>query len=477
MSFSERLAAKADAVLVVAPGWGVLHPPVGISQIKSSLAASGWSAVCLDLNERLHAIATQKIYWDLNYPEHFILPVSFEREILPLMNPHIDAWVDDILFYSPSVVGFSLYMSTVNASFVIAGRLKERCPDCVIVGGGPEARRYRKVMEKKGAAAASLHPGLVRGGVFDVLVEGEGEPSMGEILAAVKARKGLSAIPGAICFRDGRMETAPRRSSWVDLDLLPPPDYGDYALEGYAAASLPLVTSRGCVNRCTFCADSPLWTSYRFQSAGAVIRQALFLRAAYGRDQFEIVDSTFNGDIRRLDRLCDDLIRLDLRVLWSAKACARKEMTPKLLGKMRRAGCVSLAYGVESGSPRVLRDMRKNADLRTISRVIRDTRRAGIGVNCFFMIGYPTETEDDFLMTLDFIRAHASAIDCFDQVTGCHVEDDSYLGTHPQEYGITFHDDGWHSRHSTPEIRKERLLRFRDVARQVHRHYDCEVQY
>ncbi len=143
---------------------------------------------------------------------------------------------------------------------------------------------------------------------------------------------------------------------------------------------------------------------------------------------------------------------------------------------MKKSGCVSLAYGVESGSPFVLKDMRKNMNLDEVKRIIRDTKRAGIQASCFFLIGYPTETEEDFQLTLSFIEENAEYIHRFDQITGCHIEEDSYLGLNLDKYGITFKEDGWHSQCSTPRIRMERLERFRMVATRLHKHYQCEVQ-
>lgn len=120
--------------------------------------------------------------------------------------------------------------------------------------------------------------------------------------------------------------------------------------------------------------------------------------------------------------------------------------------------------------------MRKNIDLEEAKRIIKDTRRAEIQPSCFFMIGYPTETEEDFQMTLDFIKENSEFIHRFDQVIGCHIEEDSHLGLNPDKYKIAFKEGGWHSNESTPEIRKERLGRFRELARRLHGHYQCEVQ-
>jgi tRNA A37 methylthiotransferase MiaB len=219
-----------------------------------------------------------------------------------------------------------------------------------------------------------------------------------------------------------------------------------------------------------------LWKQYRYQSAEKVFEEIYFLAKEYKSSNFEIVDSTFNGNMDRIDKLCECIIRSKLTISWSAKATFRKEMSFSLLQKMRKAGCMDLSYGVESGSPRVLHDMRKNIDLTQIKRIIKDTWKSGIRVNCFFLIGYPIETEDDFKLTLDFVKENAHYICRFDQITGCHIEEDSYLGRHSDDYKIVFKSDGWYSPHSSPQIRGERLQRFKELACRLHRNYDVEVQ-
>jgi radical SAM superfamily enzyme YgiQ (UPF0313 family) len=417
-----------------------------------------------------------KKYWELNYPEHFTEPGLFRENILPHLGGFIDTWAREILRFNSGVVGFSLFMSNMNMSFLLARRLKELKGDIFIIGGGPEVTRIKRVIGDGARGFVPLDQEAILGNIFDAFVEGEGEETLLEILPLIKKGGDCLRARGVITARDGHLAVHEPRPLMPDLDMLPPPDFRDFDLDAYTRRSLPVSTSRGCVNRCTFCADSPLWKSYRHRSAANVFEEILFLTGEYARDEFEIVDSLFNGDMVQLERLCDSLISARLNIRWSAKVAVRKEMTAPLLKKMKAAGCASLAYGVESGSPAVLKDMRKNPDLGLIAQVLNDSWRAGILVNCFFIIGYPTETESDFQMTLDFIRRNAACIHRFDQITGCHIEDDSYLGLNLDKYGIIFKEDGWHSAESTPEIRKNRLSRFRDFARELHRHYQCEVQ-
>ena len=188
------------------------------------------------------------------------------------------------------------------------------------------------------------------------------------------------------------------------------------------------------------------------------------------------MDSIFNGDVQRVEKICDLIMKSGLNIQWSAKATLRKEMSYALLRKMKEAGCCSLGYGLESGSPRVLRDMRKNIDLEEAKRIIRDMHKVGIQANCFFIIGYPTETEEDFQLTLNFVKENVGFIHHFEQVTGCHIEEDSYLGLNLDRYGIVLKQDGWYSKESTPQIRRQRYDKFRELARKLHKHYKCEVQ-
>ncbi len=465
-----------DLALVMCPGWGAVQPPVGISYLKGFLRSFGINVKCFDLSLELYKVFPEKKYWDLNYPESFIVPGLFDKNILPGLEPFVNIWAQQILNHNPKIVGFSLFMSSINVSLLLARRLKAIRPGLIIIGGGPEVTRIKRVLVDGIGGFASLNKDAITGNIFDILVDGEGEETLLEVLLLNKQGYDFHNVEGTLYKNNDRIVVNRPRGLIGDLDILPPPDYFDFELESYTRESLPLVTSRGCINRCTFCADSPLWKTYRYRSPREVLKEIEILVQQYGRRIFEIVDSTFNGDIQRVDQICGLIIESKLSIKWSAKVTLRKEMSYELLKKMKRAGCSSLAYGIESGSPDVLRDMRKNIDLDEAKMIIRDTWRAGIQANCFFIIGYPTETEEDFQKTLNFIQENVEFIHRFDQITGCHIEEDSYLGLNLDKYGIVFKDDGWHSKESTAEIRKQRLQRFRDCARELHTHYQSEVQ-
>ena len=448
--------------------------PISSLYLKGFLEKYAISVKCFDLSLEFYKIFPEKKYWDLNYPEHFIEFHKFEKDILSCLDPFMDIWAKKILSYNPKIVGFSLFMSSILASLVLAKQLKKYRPDILILGGGAEVLRIKRAFSSKINCLLPVNKNIFDN--FDLLIDGEGEETLLEIGSLLKRRKNFYDIDGIFYMDNNRVVINNSRKLINNLDILSFPDYSDFKLKNYAKDFLPLVTSRGCINHCTFCADSPLWKKYRCRSSKKVIEEIKFLINKYRINQFEITDSTFNGDIRRIVEICDLIIKMGVDIKWSAKATLRKEMSYALLNKMKEAGCCSLAYGVESGSQRVLRDMRKNVDLKKAKRIIRDTYKAGIEANCFFLIGYPTETEEDFQMTLDFVKENAEFIHRFDQITGCHIEEGSYLGLNLDKYDIFFRKDGWHCKESNPKIRRERLRRFSEAAKNLHRHYQSEVQ-
>ena len=463
-----------DCALIMCPGWGVSQPPVGISYLKGFLEKYAVSVRCFDLSVEFYKTFPEKRYWDLNYPEYFIESHKFAKYILPRWTSFADIYVKKILSHNPKLIGFSLFMSNINTSLLLAKQLKKYRPHLLILGGGAEVPRIKKVVGDKANCFSPVNENIFDD--FDLLINGEGEEVLLEIFSLLERKRDFYDIDGIFYMDSNRVVVNNSRKLIDNLDILSPPDYSDFDLKNYTKEVLPLVTSRGCINHCTFCADSPLWKKYRYRSTEKVIEEIKFLINKYGVNQFEITDSTFNGNLKRVEEICDLIMRVGLDVRWSAKVTLRKEMSDALLNKMKKSGCCSLAYGVESGSQRVLRDMRKNIDLKEAKRIIRETYKAGIQVNCFFIIGYPTETEEDFKMTLDFIKENAEFIHRFDQITGCPIEEDSYLGLNLDKYGIIFKEDGWHNKEVTPRIRENRLRRFRELARELHKHYQCEVQ-
>jgi len=198
------------------------------------------------------------------------------------------------------------------------------------------------------------------------------------------------------------------------------------------------------------------------------------------RTHLDFYDLTANGHPVTLSRFADLTIhyrrycRSSFSVYsWKINAVIRPEMTAELLMKLRTAGCKEIIYGIESGSPALLKKMNKHYDVRVADEVLRDTHRANIMTVGNFMFGFPGETEDDFQMTLDFLRRNSKSMDkAYASATFASLEENSYLTDHQESFGVRreadkeFHCLYWETVNgdNTYLVRLDRYRRFRKLA-------------
>ncbi len=212
------------------------------------------------------------------------------------------------------------------------------------------------------------------------------------------------------------MRTEPREPV-QDLDSLGEPAYELFDMAHHAARDRFLIrwlprratnirTSRGCTNRCRFCAGHLISDlGMRYHSVDYVV--ALMRRAVdeFGLDGVRFEDDTLGGDRERLMELCEAIRRADLhrRIVWDG--CLRADQAePEVLAAMKSAGCIQVEYGFESGADEALRRLGKRSTAELNRRAVRLTREAGLRVFADIMVGLPGETEQDFDATEKFVR-------------------------------------------------------------------------
>jgi radical SAM superfamily enzyme YgiQ (UPF0313 family) len=303
--------------------------------------------------------------------------------------------------FKPHLVGFSLLTPYVPEACRIGRLVRELCgASTLIVAGGVHATALpeRTLQECPDT---------------DVVVCGEGERTLAEL-----ADKGACEAVRGIVFRgeEAYVRTAPRAPA-ADLDALGPPAYALFDMAHYTAPSrwmvrwleLPALnvrTSRGCPNRCWFCAGSLVsGLGVRHHSTDYVVDQVAYGADTLGVKAVHFEDDTLGADRERLIGLCEALCRKGLhrRVVWDG--CLRVDQPdPELLRLMKAAGCIQVEYGFESGSEAGLRSIGKRATVEANLRAVRLTREAGLRVFADIMVGLPGETEQDFKATMDFIR-------------------------------------------------------------------------
>jgi len=198
-----------------------------------------------------------------------------------------------------------------------------------------------------------------------------------------------------------------------DLDSLPYADFSDYDFSKYHLVNtLPMITSRGCPNKCIFCNERVFFGKYRSMSAQRVYAEIEFqLSKRPTIDHVYFYDSLINANIEQLSILMDLFINGDLNVKWSVNAVLRKEMDLKLFSKMKEAGCSWLAFGLENASvPLMLKVGKQTAKNIDLDKIIRECSVAGIKCTLNFMFGLPGETESDFAENIKLLERNKDYI-------------------------------------------------------------------
>lgn len=162
--------------------------------------------------------------------------------------------------------------------------------------------------------------------------------------------------------------------------------------------------SRGCPYACTFCGVANLWSrKVRYRSAASVIREMEWLKETYGTEYFSFRDSSFTLSRERVEELCAEITRRGMRIRW--ECLTRPDLLDEaLVDAMKRAGCVTVRIGLESGSKTILEHMKKHLDLDAVRRAARILTKHGLYWAAYLLVGTPMETKKTVEETLAFVR-------------------------------------------------------------------------
>jgi radical SAM superfamily enzyme YgiQ (UPF0313 family)/Flp pilus assembly protein TadD/MoaA/NifB/PqqE/SkfB family radical SAM enzyme/SAM-dependent methyltransferase len=401
----EQPASHGDfsITLVQCPAWGRDTPPVAISLLGGNLRNNGFTVHLFDLNNELyHAVAAKhKMYWG---QEHYSFWSSATevKELVRQYRSAVDAMVDRIVEKKSRLIGFSVVFTALHFTLEVAEMVKKRLPDSIVVLGGPSTAEY---------AHGLTH--LERPFV-DAIVLREGDITLHEMCRALLGNGRLQRMPGLVFKEKGEIINGGLRDPAPSLDAIPYADYSDFEFAQYAHPyRLDMFSSRSCVNQCHYCDERKYLQRYRFRSGKSLFEEVQYNLSKFpGITYINFCDSVVNGSLKELGEFARLLVENKVQITWSGQSVVRKDMTPDFLKLLAKSGCTYLSYGVETGSDAVLKSMNKKlASREAAENNLRDTHNAGIKAYANFMFGYPTETEEDFLQTLDFIRKNREWID------------------------------------------------------------------
>jgi len=258
-----------------------------------------------------------------------------------------------------------------------------------------------------------------------------------------------------------------------DLDTIPWPKFEEVDLSRYERRFLPLVGSRGCVNRCKFCMDQYMMRyHFRTRSARHQVDELEYLPQHFDVEYFPYNDSLLNGDIALLAEKTNEILRRGLNVHYGGNLMVRKDMDEALFRRMRRSGFETALIGVESGSAEILKWMGKRHSPGMAREFLRACHTAGIRTELNFIVGFPWETEALFQETLSFIKENRPHIDAVVSAVPYGLPP-SKVTEQMEKFGVARQKGAlpheWISTDGTNtlEVRMKRLDRLMDLCREL----------
>jgi anaerobic magnesium-protoporphyrin IX monomethyl ester cyclase len=310
---------------------------------------------------------------------------------------------DEIRRRKPDIVGIANpFTCQVEHAIKVGNIVKEVDQSILTVAGGPHvpAVPTEFMQEAKN---------------IDIAVIGEGEYAMLDIVKVSEGTKKISDVQGIVYRKDGVITQNAPRPFIKNLDQLPFPAYHLVDMEQYLSDSkieyrsfkdraISMITSRGCPFNCCFCSvHLHMGKMFRAHSVNYVINHIEYVVNKYRVKTIFFEDDNLTFDIKRFEAICDRIIEKRIKFNWETPNGIRADyLTRGLLEKMKKSGCQSVFFGIESGDQYVLdKIIDKRLNLKTVVEVAKMCKEIGISTAAFYIIGFPGEKKEHMLKTIE----------------------------------------------------------------------------
>ena len=293
--------------------------------------------------------------------------------------------------YKPKFIAVSVFTYQCQTySMLLAQNLKKIDPTIKIIFGG-QGLTTQGIQSSDAWAEECKQLGLI-----DHYIISEGEEALINLLKEGKG-KGID------------------NTDWeqkLDIDNNPYPDYGDYNLNEYDTKTLMITGSRGCVRRCSFCDIHKHWKRYVFRSGQSLADEMIHQSNKYKIYNFSFTDSLINGSMKAYRDFISVLsvynASTDKKLTWGGQFIVRgiSSMTEKDWLMTKQSGAKGLAVGVESGSEAVRDHMKKQFSDQDLDEFMEQANKNNVTLTFLMLLGYPTESHEDFLQTLKMFKRY-----------------------------------------------------------------------
>jgi len=310
----------------------------------------------------------------------------------------------EIYSRKPDIVGVAgPFTCQIENSVKISNLAKQVNQDILTVVGGPHVTTVPKGFLEEAKSV-------------DVAVTGEGEYTMIELAKYFEGKKQLSEILGVAYRKDGEVTVNSPRPFIENLDDLPYPAYDLVDMERYLSPkkigyrsfrnrAISMITSRGCPFNCCFCSvHLHMGREFRAHSANYVLNHIQYVVEKFNVKNIFFEDDNLTFDLARFEAICDGLIEKKTKIGWETPNGVRADcLNLNLLEKMKKSGCQSVFFGVESGDQQILNNVIcKSLDLSRVVEVAKICKDIGLKTGAFYIIGFPGEKKENMQKTVDF---------------------------------------------------------------------------
>lgn len=342
---------------------GLVAPPIGLAYVAAALENDGHEVMIIDM---------------------------------PAEAKDVDEVKEDIERCRPDVVGVYCATYRVNHANEVINTAKEVDASIKTLMGGPHA--------------SLLAEDCMKNENLDVVVCGEGEVTMPELIRAWESDGNLAKVKG-IVFRVSRNQGIVRNPprELADVDSLPYPARHLLPMDKYRLFGTfklgTMISSRGCTFGCHYCSVAAIYgRRWRPRSAERIVDEMEHLQKNYDIDVLTFMDDNFDLDKKRVMMLCDEIRERDLDILWgyqSASVIKDEEM----LKKLRNVGCRILTYSIETSSRKSIDVMKKKINMQQVRDVFQISKELGMIRIANIILGLPGETKKDVEESIELARA------------------------------------------------------------------------
>jgi radical SAM superfamily enzyme YgiQ (UPF0313 family) len=333
--------------------------------------------------------------------------------------------IDNVIAQNGDYIGVSINASSqIVGGLTLCKMLKERTNAHINIGGNFFGRVTDNLLKRKE--------------FFDLFCDSisieEGEGPTLELAKHIAGEIEIEKVPNLLYVKDGKVKINEKMAP-MKLDDMKPISLDCYNLKDYFTPEIviPFQTSRGCYwHKCSFC-DHDFGLHYNIKNLDKLVEQIKMMKEKYGIAKFEFIDEAISPQY--MEKMAEKFIEEDLNISFFCDARLESEFTKEILQKAHKAGLKMILWGFESGSKRIMELINKGIDVDNRLNVLRDSYEAGIFNFAFIFFGFPAETKEEAIETINMICENTDIINTYGKsvfTMGRHTK----LREDPEKYGV-----------------------------------------